>query len=154
MGPRSALEIMRVVVEAFNARDYELLERSVTPDFVRHDLSGALMPTATGAVEVSSFLQVLFHALPDLRLDVQDMMASGSRVTMRYEFAGTHLGDLFGIAPTGRPIRFAGINIYRFEEERIAEVWQLWDWASMLQQTGVLAWPHSPGDSVNPGPAS
>lgn len=133
------------VVEAFNEHDIEFLRHSVTDDFVRHDLAGALRSAGVGAVEVKSFLGALLAGIPDLRLEVQDMVPSTDRVTMRYCFSGTHTGTLLGIEATGRSVEFSGINIYRFAGDKIAEVWQLWDWAGMLHQIGVLDWPpHRP----------
>ena len=41
--------------------------------------------------------------------------------------------------PSRHPSRNgAGINIYRFEGDKVAEVWQLWDWATVLNQIGAL----------------
>lgn len=57
---------------------------------------------------------------------------------MRYQFSGTHEGDLFGLAPTSANVEFSAINIYRFEGDKVAEVWQLWDWATVLNQIGAL----------------
>ena len=129
------------IVEAFNEGDMEFLQRSVTDDFVRHDMASAIPSAGAGEVEVRSFLGILFAGIPNLRLEVQDIVPSTDRVTMRYHFSGTHTGTLFGVGGTGRSVEFSGINIYRFEGEKIAEVWQLWDWAGMLHQIGVLDWP-------------
>jgi steroid delta-isomerase-like uncharacterized protein len=133
-------EIIQRVIKAFNERDMSLLENSVTPGFLRHDLSGAFLVKHTGGAEVTNFLQALFAAFPDIILEVKDLIASGDRVVIRYRFAGTHTGDLFGAAATGKQVDFDGINIYRLEEKKVAEVWQLWDWAKVLDQIGTLKW--------------
>ncbi len=138
------------VVQAFNDRNIDFLEQSVTKDFMRHDLAGAFFVEGIGSTQVANFLQALLGAFPDLRLDVIEMVPCGDRVTMRYQFSGTHTGELFGAPPTGRPVEFVGINIYRFEEEKIAEVWQLWDWATVLHQIGVLAWPRPNRNAAPP----
>jgi steroid delta-isomerase-like uncharacterized protein len=126
------------VIQAFNEHNLAVLEESVTPGFTRHDLSGAFLNKGTGSTEVSNFIHLLLEAFPDIQLEVQDMISSDDKITMRYTFSGTHLGSLFGTAPTGRQVVFNGINIYRFEGEKIAEVWQLWDWTTVLQQIGIL----------------
>ncbi len=136
------INVLQRVIQAFNNREMEVLEQSVTPRFIRHDLSGAFLVKYTGSAEVTNFLQALFVAFPDIQLQVHDMIPSEDRIAMRYEFSGTHKGELFGNAATGVNVRFNGINIYRFEEEKIAEVWQLWDWASVLHQIGILDWSH------------
>jgi steroid delta-isomerase-like uncharacterized protein len=132
------VDILMRVIQAFNDREMNLLEQAVTPQFVRHDLSGAFLARYTGGAEVTNFLQTLFAAFPNIQIEIQDIIASADRIAMRYQFTGTHKGILFGTAPTNHRVRFDGMNIYRFEEEKIAEVWQLWDWAGVLHQIGAM----------------
>jgi energy-coupling factor transporter ATP-binding protein EcfA2 len=109
---------------------------AVTADFARHDLTGHSWLNRRGPR--TNFLGAMMAAMPDFRIEIEDAFGVDDRVTARYRFSGTHKGTLFGVAPTGRHIEFSGINIYRFEREKFAEVWQLWDWASVFQQLGVL----------------
>jgi steroid delta-isomerase-like uncharacterized protein len=126
------------VIRAFNKRDIDFIEKSVTPNFVRHDLADAFLVKYTGSAEVTNFLQSLFTAFPDIQIEILDKIAAADRVVIRYELTGTQRGELFGKAASGQKVSFAGINIYRFENGKIAEVWQLWDWASVLQQTAII----------------
>ncbi len=139
-------QVIRRVVQAFNEHDLGFLEQQVTEDFERHDLAGAFLRTGSGGVEVRGFLQALYDGVPDVQLKVLDLIESGDRVVMRYEFSGTHGGEFLGISPTNRPVNFDGINIYRFEGDRISEVWQLWDWATVLHQMDALTWPPGTAD--------
>jgi len=134
------MEVIQSVIKAFNKRDMPFLKHSVTSGFLRHDLSGAFLVKHTGGAEVANFLQALFAAFPDIILDIKDLIASGDRVVIRYRFTGTHTGDLFGAPATGKQVDFDGINIYRLEDKKVAEVWQLWDWAKVLDQIGILKW--------------
>ena len=130
---------MRTIIERLNGGDIKAVAQHVSEDFTRHDLSGAFLAGQAGRSEVTDFLHALYASIPDLRIDIADIFACDNKVTVRYEFSGTHKGHLLGIAPTGRKLDFSGINIYRFEEGRIAEAWQLWDWATVLQQVGALS---------------
>jgi len=129
---------LKKVIQSINDRDLDKIERFATPNFTRHDLTGAFLAEGSGSTEATDFLHTLFEAFPDFRTDVQDVFASGDRVAVRYKFSGTHQGILFGIPSTGKKVDFSGINIYRFEENKIAEAWQLWDWAGVLKQIGFL----------------
>jgi predicted ester cyclase len=110
----------------------------VTTGFTRHDLTGAFPAKSEGDAEVTNFLEVLWRALPDLRFDIQDILACDERIAMRFQISGTHTAELFGASPTGRRVEFSAINMYRFEENKMAELWQLWDWAAVLRQIGLL----------------
>jgi steroid delta-isomerase-like uncharacterized protein len=123
-------------VAAFNANNPAAFEALFTPDIKRHDLAGVI-DDFTGREHVSGFLNLLRTALPDLHIEVEDAFATEDRVAMRLTFSGTHLGDLLGTAPTGKVISFTGVNLYRLEDGRIAETWQLTDWAGALRQAGA-----------------
>ena len=59
----------------------------------------------------------------------------------RLRFRGTHLGELNGIAPTGRWVDCTGIVISRMEDGKIAEDWANFDDLGMMRQLGVIPEP-------------
>jgi hypothetical protein len=129
---------LRRIIRAIDERDLGSIGQWVTPGFRRHDLAGAFLVGGEGGAAVTDFLRALLDALPDLRIEVLDMVASGDRLAVRYRFSGTQEGELLGLAATGAKVSFSAMNIYRFEEAKMAEVWQLWDWATVLSQIGAL----------------
>ncbi len=63
-------------------------------------------------------------AVPDLQLTVEDMVAEGDKVVVRWTFRGTHTGvSASGTPPTGKPLTALAIGIYRFVDGKIAEDW-------------------------------
>lgn len=81
-------------------------------------------------------------AVPDLRMEVEEMLIVGDRVVGRLRFTG-HFTGTFGSGAQakqgdGRPIDFIAVDIYRIEEGRIAENWHLEDNLTLLQQLGVV----------------
>jgi hypothetical protein len=69
---------------------------------------------------------------------IDEMIAEGDRVMVRWTFRGTQQGEYLGMPPTHKPVTFTGIYIFRIAEDRIAEVWNLWDQLGELQQLGIL----------------
>jgi predicted ester cyclase len=67
---------------------------------------------------------------------IDDLLAEGDRVAVRYRARGTHTGELFGAAPTGRAVTITGIEIYRVEGSRIAEYWGEADMSALLGAEG------------------
>jgi len=65
-------------------------------------------------------------------------------VVTRWRGSGTHRGDLFGIAPTGKRASFVGITINRIEGGKVAEERQIFDALGMMQQLGAIP---SPGET-------
>jgi len=67
-----------------------------------------------------------------------DIFATEERAAMRITVSGTHQGEFLGTEPTGKKVELNQINLYRFEEGRIAETWQLMDVAGFMRQIGAL----------------
>ena len=66
------------------------------------------------------------------------MIAEGDLVAIRWTPRGTHEGELFGIAPTGKQATVSGITIDRYENGLIIESWTNWDTLGLLQQIGAI----------------
>jgi predicted ester cyclase len=63
-------------------------------------------------------------AVPDLTYTVEDQVAEDDKVVTRYRATGTHEGEFFVVAPTGRRIEMSGIQIDRFDENgKMIEGW-------------------------------
>lgn len=74
-----------------------------------------------------------------MRLDIEDVVAEGEKVLVRLTIRGTHRGELMGVAPTGRPVEVAVLDLFRIRGGRIAEHWALLDNLGMLRQLGVTS---------------
>ncbi len=69
---------------------------------------------------------------------IDDMIAEGDQVLVRWTFRGTHKKEYLGIPATHKPIQFSGIYIFRIVNGQISEVWNLWDKVGEWQQLGIL----------------
>jgi predicted ester cyclase len=65
---------------------------------------------------------------------VDDLIAEGNRVVVRWRLLGTHKGDFHGIAASGRPITLKGIAIYRVVAGgKLMERWVVSDLHGLLE---------------------
>ena len=72
-------------------------------------------------------------------VDVLDeMVATDDHVAIRYTVRGTHESEFMGIAPTGKRIEAAAMQIARFEDGRVIERWGVTDQLGILQQLGAV----------------
>lgn len=86
-------------------------------------------------------IQVFERAFPGYRLTAADVLVDGDRVAVRFTMHGTHLGDLFGMAPTGKTVQVPGIIIYRLQDEHIVEHWLQADVPALMAQLTTLPEP-------------
>ena len=116
--------------ECLNEGDLSVANQLVSPDFAG--------PAGKGPEGFQAMISPLRQGFPDLRFIIQDMVAEGSRVVVRWTSQGTHRGMFAGTAPTGRQVSNEGIGIYRVEDGKIVESWSQVDRLGVLQQIGAV----------------
>jgi predicted ester cyclase len=84
---------------------------------------------------------MLLTGFPDVKLTHEFEVERDDRVVIRWTAKATHTGEFVGIPPTGKPAIVSGIDIFRVEEGKLAELWQEWDQLGMLRQLGVIPTP-------------
>jgi len=80
-------------------------------------------------------------AFPDAALQVNEEIAEGEKVVIRWSFSGTHKGALMGIPPTDKKVNWTGITIYRIVDGKVAEEQGEEDFAGLLRQLGLVRQP-------------
>ena len=121
-------------IEALNQKKLAL-EEFLAPGFVFHDPG---MPEATDLASVKRFLANSYDAFPDLKSTIEDVVAAGDKVVLRYSSRMTHQRDYMGIPATGKELTSSGIAIYRIAAGKIQEEWALMDRLGLMQQLGVI----------------
>ena len=122
--------------DLINAGDIDGFGRQLADDFVERDEIPGLPPTKDGVVQ---YFRILLAAFPDMRMDVQDVIASGDKAVARVRVSGTHEGEFMGIPPTGNQVSMNLIDITRFGDNGLArEHWGVADQLALMQQLGVI----------------
>src|SRR6185437_354875 len=92
----------RLLEQSFNTGSFELIDQLVAPEALNHDPAlPAQMRDLRGPEALKRVVTMYRGAFPDLRMTVDDVIASGDRVVLRWHSEGTHRGELAGLAPTG-----------------------------------------------------
>ena len=81
---------------------------------------------------------MLFTAFPDLHFTIEDMIAEGDTVVVRYTTRGTHHGNFRGIPSTGKQVSGTAMFIDRLVNGKAVEQWSNGDDLGLLQQLGVI----------------
>ena len=151
---RSITEIVREYTQrVFNEHNPDLASEYLAPDMKWH---GGLLGTVEGVANVTEMLRGFIGALPDLHATEQDIVAAGDTVAVRYVVEATHEGNLLGLEPTGRRVRWDAVDIYRVADGLIVEEWAGDDLVAILYQVGAYTPPWLSGSQAesDPGVAS
>ncbi len=128
-------ETIRNLYEEWQSRNIDALKEMYAPNAkYNHPSAGATPIPFEKALEG---IQMYWRAFPDLTLTIEDIIADGDKVVVRFIGRGTHQGDLGNIPATGVKTEAGGIEIYHFEDGKIIEVWEISDTLGLMQQLGM-----------------
>jgi steroid delta-isomerase-like uncharacterized protein len=130
--------IQRFYDEGWNANDLDVYNELVTEDFVDHQAIPGMAPGREGFKGLNAMFRAAF---PDVRVDVDQIVAEGDKVACRWTSTGTHEGDLFGIPATGKQVKVTATVWYRVEDGKLAEGWINRDDVGLMRQLGVIPSP-------------
>ena len=106
--------VRRFVSEVLTGRNPGLADELLAPNYVNRamglDLAGF---KAMGAG--------LGNALSDIRFEIENLVAEGDAVVLRFTMEGTHTGSLMGEPPSGKRISARGLTYYSLANGRIVE---------------------------------
>lgn len=135
--PTEYREVIDRYLEGFNEQDVTALPEVATEDVVVHGLFG-IEGDVHGIDEYGEWAMSMLGGIPDAKIELDEYLETGDKVTARWTIAGTHTNQLFGLPPTDQTFEITGLAIFRMEDGKIAEKWYQQDDLGMLQQTGVV----------------
>lgn len=128
----------RRIYEALGSGDLDTLDEDVAPDFIEHNPEIDQEPGREGLKRSMAEFRTAF---PDLHIEIEDMVATETRVVSRAKITGTHTGPFLGDPPTGRRFRIEMIDMIRLEEGRAAERWSVYEGPGVRRQLGLVSEP-------------
>ncbi|WP_250516456.1 ester cyclase [Caballeronia sp. INDeC2] len=131
----AAREAVERLYRAFSTKDVALLRQAVTPDWQYIPEPPGQKP---GPDQMIPIFDDLATALPDMRIDILDMLVQDDRVGIRAEVSGTQSGPLLGIAATKKQIRFAIHSFHEVRDGLVSKTWHLEDWLSVFRQLDAV----------------
>jgi steroid delta-isomerase-like uncharacterized protein len=127
----SALRYIEVVL---NRKNLSLIDALFAQSFIDHDPLG---PDVHGLEATRQRHAMYQTAFPDLQYTVEEVIAENNSVVLRWTAHGTHLGEIFSIAPTRKQVTIVGTMTCHITSGKIQEVWIDWDALGLLRQLGI-----------------
>jgi steroid delta-isomerase-like uncharacterized protein len=73
-------------------------------------------------------------AFPDIHVEIEEIVAEGDRVAIRWRTSMTHQGDHLGIPASGKSASLAGSSFIIVEGNQIVAGWNYMDLQAMLMK--------------------
>ena len=123
--------IVRQYVEAFNRGDEAALRELFAPDAV---IQGVLKKGQMD--EILPIWRQLHEGLA-AHLEIEEIIAEGDRVAVRYTETGTFRAPFFGNEPTGKSYELVAMEWFVVRDGKIVQRWGARDAASQARQLGM-----------------
>lgn len=131
--------IVRRLIEAFNTGDLSKLDELIGPEYFNHESQASPeRAKLRGPDEVRDTITKLRSAFADLHYEEQDVIASGDKVVLILLVSGKHVGNFFGIEPTGNSFSYLAIHIHRLHNGKVVEHRAIRDDLRFMMQLGVI----------------
>lgn len=117
----------------FVKKDLSLLERYMKSDYIQHNPL-----VKQGASGFREFFAAWFEAVPDWRYSLKKIVAEGDEAWVYGTYAGTLEKEWLGIAASGQRYAFDAVDVFRLEDGRLAEHWDVMDIYGLFRQLGVV----------------
>ena len=124
--------------EVWNRRRAEVIEQMLAHDVIAHGLGESPDSGPAGVSQFIAFWEKFCGAFPDIRIDVEDVIAEGDRSAVRLSFGGTHDGHHLGIQPSGKSVRATALCMMRWRDGQIVEAWNEFDAMGLMRQVGAI----------------
>jgi steroid delta-isomerase-like uncharacterized protein len=129
--------VRREMEELFNhTGNLDAVDEIIAPDYVSYEPTSGETRGIEGARQ---FAATYREAFPDLENTIEDMVAEGDKVVVRFRARGTHRGETEAFGPaTGKRMEITGITIKRVSDGKIVEAWTNFDALGMMHQLGRI----------------
>ena len=144
---RNKAEFRRAYEEGLNGGNLAVADELIDPEFLDRE---AHPGGNRGPESFRQLITMLRTAFPDLRFEIEDLIAEGDTVAGCLTMNGTHEGPLMGMPSTGRKVRQAHMHFVRFRDGKAVEHWGVRDDMGMMRQMGLMP---EPGRSEEASPA-
>jgi len=126
-------------VDAFNAHD-EARIRELNSENTVFEAPGDVH--VEGREPATQYAMAWLNAFPDARITVHNELASADWVAQEFTFEGTHEDTLSGpggeIPATHRRLKGRGVQIFRVENDAVADTRLYFDQVQVLTQLGLM----------------
>ncbi len=133
-------EQLRLIDRFYNDM-WNRFDKSVFGDILdpKIHFRGSLGQTKVGFDEFGEYVDYIQAFASDFHNEVLSTITERNRTFARLSYSGTHQGEVFGLAPTGKRFEYSGAAVFTFSDGLISDVWVLGDVYGLTKQLSIDA---------------
>ena len=129
---RNKETVRRLYIDILNKRRLDLLDQIFSEEYIN-------VQGDKGPVGFERAANSMTQAFPDIQWTIEDLIAEGDKVMVKWFWEGTNTGSFNGFPPSNQFIKHTAVVIFDFEDEKVVKNWMLFDRLSFFQQMGILS---------------
>ena len=133
--------VRRIYKEYLDELDPATADELLADDVVLHAVRA--FGEGAGRETVKEGFSAFLSSFAERHTEVEGLIVEGEQVVARHTHRLKHVNEVYGIAPTGKQLSVWGIDIFRFENGKIAEWWIIDDNLGMMEQLGAIPQPRT-----------
>ncbi len=133
--------IRRLYDECLNQKDLDVAHELIAENFTS--------PEADGVEGFRKLARALHAAFDPVTYTIEDIVAEGDKMAIRWRMKGVHSGAFAGVQPTGKAVEQYANVMYHFDDGKVSAAWPQVDSLGLLQQLGAI-----PSGAFHPHTAS
>ena len=134
MGSEENKALVRAMYEYVDRGSLDYIDKYLAADFQFHN-NGVTLDLAAYREAMSA----LFIACSKVRHEMHFMVAEGDMVAVVMTAHLAHTGEFLGVDPTGRTVTAPINSVFRIQDEKLAEVWNVIDMDGLRQQLEAVS---------------
>ena len=129
--------MQRLIEEAYNKGNYEILDELIDPAYLRYQPP---MKKVQGLAAYKTFIKEVRGAYSNFNMEIEEILRDGDKTVTRLILSGKHTGKTPTIQapPTGRQVAMKGCTISTWKNGKVVEERAYNDYMGLTQQFGVM----------------
>ena len=123
-------------ITVFQNHDFSGLDEIMKDDYIHHNENDDPFPE--GKIRFKEFHEQIFKAMPDFRYNIKKIMAEDDIVMLYANVTATHQGEWMGNPPTYNKLNYNVVDIFRIEDGKISDHWDVADTLNLFTQVGKI----------------
>lgn len=98
------------------------------------------LPDVVGSLAIKEWMMQVGEAYTGIRFTLHEIILEGRIGAFRGTWQGKHTGlsPLVDVPPTGRQTSAELVGVFHLENDKIVELWWMYDWLGLFMQIGVV----------------
>jgi steroid delta-isomerase-like uncharacterized protein len=117
----------------FAKKDLSKVEQFMKPDYIQHNPL-----VAQGSAGFKEFFSKWFASVPDWNYTLKKLVAEGDEVWVFGAYSGTLKSEWLGVPASGQKYAFDAVDIFRIQDGKLAEHWDVMDIYGLFKQLGAI----------------